>query len=124
MPLGEHRQPGRLHRVLLIDDDAADRQLCELILSSGERGLEVEPVTSAMEFAAAFAGRAFDAVILALEPAWTTAAAVVDMLRQTQPDLPVILLTSPLYFGSPLPKETSCTPSTPTLKSLSIGTAP
>jgi PAS domain S-box-containing protein len=79
--------------ILLIDDDPDDRALARLVLEREAPQLAIEEITDAPVFAQACGRRSFDLVILELKLRWADGLAVLDILREDWPEVPVILLT-------------------------------
>jgi PAS domain S-box-containing protein len=83
-----------LPRVLLIDDEASDRELAALVLTSEFRRIDVEQIGSAAEFSAALAAGLFGLVITEAELEWSDGLEVVELIRDLRPDCPIILFTA------------------------------
>src|SRR5215203_32864 len=79
--------------ILLLDDDAEDRALARLVLEHGLPELAVEEIADAPAFAQACGRRSFDAVILERELRWADGLALLAVLREDWPEVPVILFT-------------------------------
>jgi PAS domain S-box-containing protein len=83
--------------ILLIDDDSDDRALARLVLEAPlERDpprLAVEEIADAPAFARACGRRGFDLVILELKLGWADGLAILTVLKEDWPEVPVILFT-------------------------------
>jgi PAS domain S-box-containing protein len=83
-----------LPRVLLVDESVGDRRLAALVLRGEFGDLELEAVGTATEFSAALAAGDFGLVITEAELSWAPGLDVVQLVRQVQPECPVVLFTS------------------------------
>ena len=81
-------------RVLLIDDDPDDRALARLVLEREMPEVAVEEITDALAFAQACGRRGFALVILERELRWADGLAVLSLLKEDWPEVPVILFTA------------------------------
>lgn len=81
-------------RVLLIDDDPDDRALARLVLEREMPEVTVEEITDALAFAQACGRRGFSLVILERELRWADGLAVLSLLKEDWPEVPVILFTA------------------------------
>jgi signal transduction histidine kinase len=81
-------------RILLLDDDPEDRALARLVLEHQVPELAVEEITDAAAFAQACGRRSFDLVILERELRWADGLALLAVLKEDWPEVPVILFTS------------------------------
>jgi signal transduction histidine kinase len=81
-------------RILLLDDDSDDRALAKLVLEHGVPELAVEEITDAPAFAQACGRRSFALVILERELRWADGLALLAVLKEDWPEVPVILFTS------------------------------
>ena len=79
--------------LLLVDDDPHDRGLARLVLEREVRDLRIEEVTDAPAFAQACGRRSFSLVVLETRLAWADGLAVLSVLREDWPGIPVILFT-------------------------------
>jgi PAS domain S-box-containing protein len=85
--------------ILLIDDDPDDRALARLVLEGekpsepGLPRLAVEEIADAPAFARACGRRSFDLVILELKLGWADGLAILTVLKEDWPEVPVILFT-------------------------------
>ena len=79
--------------VLLLDDDADDRALARLVIAHEMPQLAVEEVTDAPAFAQACGRRRFDLVILEQKLQWADGLAILAVLKEDWPEVPVILFT-------------------------------
>lgn len=79
-------------RILVVDDDAAIRELVALALEKSKH--IVHRAASADEARAAVAGAQFDAVISDIYMPGDSGLALLEDLRRTRPQLPVILVTA------------------------------
>jgi signal transduction histidine kinase len=83
----------RAPRILLLDEDTDDRALITFILKCELGYVEVEEIPDALSFAQACARREFDLIVLEQELQWTDGLAVLGMMKEEWPDLPVIMFT-------------------------------
>ncbi|HEY4909157.1 MAG TPA: ATP-binding protein, partial [Methylomirabilota bacterium] len=83
----------RAPRILLLDEDTDDRALIKYILKCELGYVEVEEIPDALSFAQACAKGQFDLVVLEQELRWTDGLAVLGMVKEEWPDLPVIMFT-------------------------------
>ncbi|HEV2855877.1 MAG TPA: ATP-binding protein [Thermoanaerobaculia bacterium] len=81
-------------RILLIDDDPDDRALARLVLEREIPEAAVEEITDALAFAQACGRRGFALVILERELRWADGLAVLSLLKEDWPEVPVILFTA------------------------------
>src|SRR5436305_678773 len=79
--------------VLLLDDDADDRALARLVIEHEMPQLAVEEITDAPAFAQACGRRSFDLVILEQKLQWSDGLAILAVLQEDWPEVPVILFT-------------------------------
>jgi len=79
--------------VLLLDDDADDRALARLVIAHEMPQLAVEEITDAPAFAQACGRRSFDLVILEQKLQWADGLAILAVLKEDWPEVPVILFT-------------------------------
>ena len=82
-------------RILLVDDDPDDRALARVVLAHELSGAEVEEIADAAAFARAWGRRSFDLVILERQLRWADGLALLKVLKEDWPELPVILFTRP-----------------------------
>ena len=80
-------------RVLLIDDDPADRDLLARRLHRAFEVLDCVQVSRRQDFEAAIAGESFDVVITDYQLKWTDGLSILCRCREHHPDLPVIMYT-------------------------------
>ena len=80
--------------ILLIDDDPDDRALARLVLEREMPEVAVEEITDALAFAQACGRRGFALVILERELRWADGLAVLSLLKEDWPEVPVILFTA------------------------------
>jgi PAS domain S-box-containing protein len=83
-----------LPRILLVDDNTSDRELAALVLEREFGRVDIDQVGSAAEFASAMAGGLFGLVITEVELEWSDGLEIVELIRETRTDCPVILFTS------------------------------
>jgi len=81
--------------VLLVDDDPDDRALAKVVLAQELPELAVEEIADAPAFTRAWGRRSFDLVILERQLRWTDGLALLEVLKDEWPELPVILFTRP-----------------------------
>ncbi len=79
--------------ILLLDDDADDRALARLVIAHEMPQLVIEEVTDAPAFAQACGRRSFDLVILEQKLQWADGLAILAVLKEDWPEVPVILFT-------------------------------
>lgn len=87
----------RRPRILLVDDDPDDRALARLVIAHELPQVEVEEITDAPAFAQACGRRSFDLVVLEQKLAWADGLAILAILKEDRPELPVVFFTR---FGS------------------------
>jgi PAS domain S-box-containing protein len=80
-------------QILLVDDDPDDRALAKLVLEREMPEVAVEEITDALAFAQACGRRSFALVILERELRWADGLAVLSLLKEDWPEVPVILFT-------------------------------
>lgn len=80
-------------RILLIDDDPDDRALARLVIAHELPQVEVEEITDAPAFAQACGRRSFDLVVLEQKLAWADGLAILAILKEDRPEMPVVLFT-------------------------------
>ena len=80
-------------RILLIDDDPDDRALARLVIAHELPQVEVEEITDAPAFAQACGRRSFDLVVLEQKLAWADGLAILAILKEDRPELPVVFFT-------------------------------
>jgi signal transduction histidine kinase len=80
-------------RILLLDDDADDRALARLVITHELPQLAIEEITDAPAFAQACSRRSFDLVILERKLQWADGLAILAVLKENWPEVPVILFT-------------------------------
>lgn len=83
-----------LPRVLLVDENPGDRRLTALVLAGEFGDLDLEAVGSAVEFSGALAARSFRFVITEAKFSWGDGLEVARLVREVQPDCPVVLFTA------------------------------
>ncbi len=79
--------------LLLVDDDPHDRALARLVLERELQQVRIEEITDAPAFAQACGRRSFAVVVLETRLAWAEGLAVLSVLREDWPGIPVILFT-------------------------------
>jgi signal transduction histidine kinase len=79
--------------ILLLDDDADDRALARLVISHELPQLAIEEIADAPAFAQACGRRSFDLVILEQKLQWADGLAILAVLKEDWPEVPVILFT-------------------------------
>jgi PAS domain S-box-containing protein len=79
--------------ILLVDTNAADRDLASLVLNGAFGEVSVEPIGDASALTRALAARRFGLVITELELGWIGGTEVVRLVRELEPDCAVILFT-------------------------------
>lgn len=80
-------------RLLLVDDDPEDRALARLVLEHELPDVAVEEIADAPAFAQACGRRSFQLVILERELYWAEGLALLEILKEDWPEVPVILFT-------------------------------
>ncbi len=83
-----------LPRILLVDENPSDRRLAALVLAGEFGNLDLEEVGSAVEFSGALAARRFGFVITEAGFSWGDGLEVARLVREVQPDCPVVLFTA------------------------------
>jgi PAS domain S-box-containing protein len=83
-----------LPRILLVDEKPSDRRLAALVLAGEFGDLDLEEVGSAVGFSGALAARRFGFVITEARFSWGDGLDVVRLVREVQPDCPVVLFTT------------------------------
>jgi signal transduction histidine kinase len=81
-------------RVLLVDDNAADRELVARELRLVAPLTTIIPVRDPQELDAALAADAYDLVITDYQLFWSTGLEVLERIKQRQPRKPVIMFTA------------------------------
>lgn len=89
----EPPQKKPLPRILLVDDDADDRELTSLVLNASFSDVQIEPVDNAAVLSRALLSRNFGLVITEYRLSWIDGADVVRLIREIRPDCPVLFLT-------------------------------
>ncbi|MEA2600121.1 MAG: hypothetical protein QOF89_1113 [Acidobacteriota bacterium] len=79
--------------ILLLDDAADDRALARLVIAHELPQLVIEEIADAPAFAQACGRRSFDLVILEQKLQWADGLAILSMLKEDWPEVPVILFT-------------------------------
>lgn len=79
--------------ILLLDDDPDDRALARLVLERELPQADVEEIADAPAFAQACGRRSFDLVILERRLQWADGMAVLAVLKEDWPEVPVILFS-------------------------------
>ncbi|HEX9945579.1 MAG TPA: ATP-binding protein [Thermoanaerobaculia bacterium] len=79
--------------LLLLDDDPDDRTLARIVLERELPRLQVEEITDAPSFAQACGRRSFDVVVLECRLQWADGMALLSVLTEDWPEVPVILFT-------------------------------
>jgi PAS domain S-box-containing protein len=80
-------------RVLLIDDDPADRDLIAYQLHRAFDSIDCVEISRCQDFEAALAQGGFDIVITDYQLKWTDGLSILRRCRECYPDLPVIMCT-------------------------------
>jgi PAS domain S-box-containing protein len=83
-----------LPRVLIIDENANDRELASLVLTGEFGNLELEAVGTAAGFSSALAAGRFGIVITEASFSWSTGIELIRLVREVRPECPVILFTA------------------------------
>jgi len=83
-----------LPRLLLIDENASDRELATLVLAGEFGELDIEAVGTAADFSRALAAGRFGLVVTEARFSWADGLELVKLVREVRPDCPVILFTS------------------------------
>jgi len=79
--------------ILLVDANAADRDLASLVLNGAFGEVAVEPIGDAAALTRALSARRFGLVITELELGWIGGTEVVRLVRELEPNCAVILFT-------------------------------
>jgi signal transduction histidine kinase len=79
--------------ILLLDDDPDARALARLVISHELPQLSIEEITDAPAFAQACGRRSFDLVILEQKLQWADGLAILAVLKEDWPEVPVLLFT-------------------------------
>jgi signal transduction histidine kinase len=79
--------------LLLLDDDPQDRALARVVLERELPRLRIEEITDAPSFAQACGRRGFDVVVLESRLQWADGLAILLVLREDWPEVPVVLFT-------------------------------
>ncbi|HYO16224.1 MAG TPA: ATP-binding protein [Thermoanaerobaculia bacterium] len=79
--------------LLLLDDDPQDRALARVVLERELPRLRIEEITDAPSFAQACGRRGFDVVVLESRLEWADGLAILLVLREDWPEVPVVLFT-------------------------------
>lgn len=79
--------------LLLVDDDPQDRALARVVLERELPRLRIEEITDAPSFAQACGRRGFDVVVLEARLQWADGLAILLVLREDWPEVPVVLFT-------------------------------
>jgi PAS domain S-box-containing protein len=79
--------------ILILDDNADDRALARLVLSHEMPQMGIEEIADAPSFAQACGRRSFDLVILEQKLQWADGLAILAVLKEDWPEVPVILFT-------------------------------
>ncbi|HTY40930.1 MAG TPA: PAS domain S-box protein [Thermoanaerobaculia bacterium] len=85
--------PGEALRILVVDENAEDRERTLAALRESLPGAAPVVVRDAGELAAALASGAFDVVVTDHRPAGIDAFLLLGRVRETRPDVPVLLCT-------------------------------
>lgn len=80
--------------VLLIEDDASDRELLSLVLKGAFGAVQLEVAGSAAEFARVMSAGQFGLVLTEHDLPWIRAGDVVRLMRDLKPGCPVVIVTS------------------------------
>ena len=79
--------------ILLVDDNADDRELASLVLNGAFGDVTVEQISDAAELTRALASHRFGLVITELDLGWIDGTEVVRLVRELKPDCAVVLFT-------------------------------
>jgi signal transduction histidine kinase len=79
--------------LLLLDDDPDDRALARAVLERELPRLRIEEIADAPAFAQACGRRGFDVVVLESRLQWADGLAILLVLREDWPEVPVLLFT-------------------------------
>jgi len=79
--------------ILLVDDNADDRELASLVLNGAFGDVTVEQISDAAELTRALAAHRFGLVITELDLGWIDGTEVVRLVRELKPDCAVVLFT-------------------------------
>jgi signal transduction histidine kinase len=82
------------YRILIVDENPADRQLTRLVLSSQLSGIQIREVDASTEFAEALLREQFDVVITERRLSWADGADIVGLVRRTHAHCVVMLFTA------------------------------
>jgi PAS domain S-box-containing protein len=80
-------------RILLVDDDADDRELTSLVLRGAFRDVEIEVIDNAAALSRAILSHTFGLVITEYRLGWMSGVDVVRLVREVSPDCPIVFLT-------------------------------
>ena len=80
-------------RLLLIDDDPDDRTLAAIVLKSEFGHIEIQEIPDALSFAQAWARKDFHLIIVEQKLCWAEGLALLGMVKEEWPEVPVILFT-------------------------------
>jgi PAS domain S-box-containing protein len=80
-------------RVLLVDEDPQDRALAVLVLARDLDKPRIAEAGSSDEFTVAVARGAFDVVVTEQDLSWSEGIGVVETLRETRSDVPIVVFT-------------------------------
>lgn len=83
-----------LPRLLLVDENSADRELARLVLVSHFGEIEIEAVGTAIEFSRALAAGRFGLLITEARFSWGDGLEQIKLVREVRPECPVILFTA------------------------------
>jgi DNA-binding NtrC family response regulator len=82
------------YRILIVDENPADRQLTGLVLSSQLSGIQIREVDASTEFAEALLREQFDVVITERRLSWADGADIVGLVRRTHAHCAIMLFTA------------------------------
>ena len=79
--------------VLLIDDDPEDRALTKIVLEAELAHINIQEISDALGFAQACARKDFDLIVVEQKLQWAEGLAVLGLVKEEWPEIPVILFT-------------------------------
>jgi signal transduction histidine kinase/DNA-binding response OmpR family regulator len=81
-------------RIVLVDDNPGDRELAARVLRREYTNAEFVPVVSAEDFMRVLAEDRFDLVITDYQFRWSNGVALLKMVKEHYPDVPVVMFTA------------------------------